>query len=99
MFRTAAIKALDEAGIGWRVAVSSPSLGGIWATASACMGVTARSAAAVPEGLAVVGARLGLPALPDVGIRIIEAATRGSAPRATLRNVLHEVVEELLRRS
>lgn len=99
MFRTAAIKALDEAGIGWRVAVSSPSLGGIWATASACMGVTARSAAAIPEGLAAVGARLELPALPDVGIRIIEAATRGSAPRATLRNVLHEVVEELLRRS
>ena len=98
MFRTAAIKALDDAGIGWRLAVSSPSMGGIWATASACMGVTVRSAAAIPEGLVAVGAKLGLPALPEVGISVIEAATRGSAPRATLRSVLHELVEELLLR-
>jgi DNA-binding transcriptional LysR family regulator len=98
MFRTAAILALDRARIGWRVAVTSPSLGGLWATASAGIGVTVRSAAIIPEGLQDVGARLALPELPAVGIKVIEADSRATAPRTTLRNVLREIVDELLPR-
>jgi DNA-binding transcriptional LysR family regulator len=96
VFRTAAIRALERARVGWRVAVTSPSLGALWATAAAGMGVTVRSAAVVPPGLQDVGARLGLPPLPDMAIRLLEAEGRATAPRATLRNVLRETVEELL---
>jgi DNA-binding transcriptional LysR family regulator len=96
VFRAATIRALDRARIGWRVAVTSPSLGALWATAAAGMGVTVRSAAVVPAGLQDVGERLGLPPLPDMAIRLREAGGRASAPRVTLRNVLRETVEELL---
>jgi DNA-binding transcriptional LysR family regulator len=50
MFRTAGLQALDAAATPWRVAVTSPSLGGLWATALAGMGVTVRSAVVLPRG-------------------------------------------------
>jgi DNA-binding transcriptional LysR family regulator len=96
MFRTAALQALDKVGTPWRVAVTSPSLGGLWATALAGMGVTVRSAVVLPDGLSDVGARLGLPALPRVGVRILESDTRATAPRTTLRRVLRELAEEFV---
>jgi DNA-binding transcriptional LysR family regulator len=96
IFRTAAIQALDAANIPWRVAVTSPSLGGIWATAAAGMGLTLRSAAAIPAGLLDVGARFGLPALPTIGVKILEADGKPSPTRQSLRGVLQEIVDELL---
>ena len=96
IFRTAAIQALDGASIPWRVAVTSPSLGGIWATAAAGMGLTLRSAAAIPAGLLDVGTRFGLPALPTIGVKILEADGKASPTRQSLRGVLQEIVDELL---
>jgi DNA-binding transcriptional LysR family regulator len=96
MFRTATLQALDNAGTPWRVAVTSPSLGGLWATALAGIGVTVRSAVVLPDNLCDVGSRLGLPALPRVGVRILESDTRATAPRATLRRVLRELAEEFV---
>jgi DNA-binding transcriptional LysR family regulator len=96
IFRTAAIQALDAASIPWRVAVTSPSLGGIWATAAAGMGLTLRSAAAIPAGLLDVGTRFGLPALPAIGVKILEADGKPSPTRQSLRGVLQEIVDELL---
>jgi DNA-binding transcriptional LysR family regulator len=96
MFRTAALQALEAAALTWRVAVTSPSLGGLWATAIAGMGVTVRSAVVLPEGLSDVGSRLGLPALPRLGVRILESDTRATAPRTTLRRVLRELAEEFV---
>jgi len=96
MFRTAALQALEAASVPWRVAVTSPSLGGLWATALAGMGVTVRSAVVLPEGLSDVGSRLGLPAVPRLGVRLLESDTRASAPRVTLRRVLRELVEEFV---
>ena len=96
IFRTAAIQALDGAGTPWRVAVTSPSLGGIWATASAGMGVTVRSAVNIPAGLQDVGARFGLPSLPRVAVKVIESDARSTPTRASLRRVLDGIVQELL---
>jgi DNA-binding transcriptional LysR family regulator len=96
IFRTAAIQALDAASIPWRVAVTSPSLGGIWATAAAGMGLTLRSAAAIPAGLLDVGTRFGLPALATIGVKILEADGKASPTRQSLRGVLQEIVDELL---
>ena len=96
MFRAAALHALDAAGRPWRLAVTSPSLGGLWATALAGMGVTVRSAVALPAGLNDVGARLKLPPLPSVGVRILEASGKANAPRATLRRLLKELADEFV---
>src|SRR5262249_8816080 len=96
MFRAAALEALDTTSTAWRIAVTSPSLGGLWATAIAGMGVTVRTAVLLPQGLTEVGARLGLPALPRVGVRILEADNKATSPRATLRRVLHELADEFV---
>jgi DNA-binding transcriptional LysR family regulator len=96
MFRGAAVQALDAAGLPWRVAVTSLSLGGLWATALAGMGVTARSGVVLPAGLVDVGDSLGLPPLPKVAVCLIESKAKASAPRTTLRRVLRELVEEFV---
>lgn len=95
-FRTAAIQALDGAGVPWRIAVTSPSLGGIWATASAGIGLTVRSAVNIPAGLQDVGARFGLPSLPKVAVKVIESDARSTSTRVSLRRVLDGIVDELL---
>jgi DNA-binding transcriptional LysR family regulator len=96
IFRAAAIQALDAASIPWRVAVTSPSLGGIWATAAAGMGLTLRTGAAIPAGLLDVGTRFGLPSLPTIGVKILETDGKPSPTRQSLRGVLQEIVDELL---
>lgn len=92
MFRHAAIEALDAAGIAWRVAVTSPSLGGIWAAAAAGLGVTVRTGVALPAGLVDVGGSFELPPLPQIGIRILEIDRKANAARARLRAVLNDVL-------
>ncbi len=96
IFRTAAIQALDGVGVPWRIAVTSPSLGGIWATALAGIGVTVRSAVNIPVGLQDVGARFGLPSLPKAAVKVIESDARSTSTRVSLRRVLDGIVEELL---
>jgi DNA-binding transcriptional LysR family regulator len=96
LFRATAIAALDSAGIAWRSAVASHSLGAIWATAAAGFGVTLRCAATLPLRLMDVGPRFGLPVPPCVGIKILESQAAPDAARASLRNTLREMVGELL---
>jgi DNA-binding transcriptional LysR family regulator len=94
MFRSAALEALERAKIPWRVAVTSPSLGGLWATALASMGLTVRGDLVLPPGLSNVGARLKLPQLPTATIRLLESKGRATPPRVTLRRVLRDLAEE-----
>jgi DNA-binding transcriptional LysR family regulator len=98
MFRGAAVQALDVAGLPWRVAVTSLSLGGLWATALAGMGVTARSGVVLPAGLADVGDALGLPPLPKVAVCILASKAKTTAPRTTLLRVLRELAAEFVDR-
>lgn len=48
LLRSAATKALDEAGISWRLAFVSPSLGGLWAATAAGLGLTIRTPVGLP---------------------------------------------------
>src|SRR5208283_5415504 len=63
-FRSAAITALDEAGIPWRVAFTSPSLSGIGAAIDAGLRIIVRTEASVPEKLVALDESAGLPKLP-----------------------------------
>ncbi len=87
-FRNAATAALDAAGIAWRVEFTSPSLSGVWAAVKAGLGLTVRTMAGLPAGLAPVAS--GLPKLPEVRLSL-DGGGRPLAPAALrLREVLVE---------
>jgi DNA-binding transcriptional LysR family regulator len=64
VMRSAATQALDTAKIPWRIALTSPSVGGIWAAVAAGLGLTLRTRVGLPSHLAVVS---GLPPVPSLG--------------------------------
>lgn len=98
MMRSQAIAALDAAGIPWRIAFSSPSLGGVWAAVAAGLGVTVRTGLVLPRGLlALDGTALpALPALPVVGLRLHRAEAQLSAPAQRLHDIVLEALAPLL---
>jgi DNA-binding transcriptional LysR family regulator len=96
VFRTAALEALEKFNIPWRSAVTSPSLGGLWATALAGMGVIVRSSILIPPGLTDVGPRLGLPTLPKISLRILESEAKATPSRITLRALLTELASDVV---
>lgn len=76
VLRSAATTALDKAGIPWRVALTSPSVGGIWAAVAAGMGVTVRTRIGLPAHLMVLE---GLPQLAKIGY-VLHRAQAESPP-------------------
>lgn len=64
VLRSAATQALDAAQIPWRIALTSPSVAGIWAAVAAGLGVTLRTRIGLPSHLSVVS---GLPVVPSLG--------------------------------
>src|SRR6185312_5751621 len=96
-FRRRAIERLEAADIAYRVAASSPSLDGLWAALCGGLGVTARTALNLPEGLAFDRVLHGLPALGSLPVTVHrnadakgEAVDRMAALLTdTLKPVLH----------
>lgn len=64
LLRSAAIQALDAAHLPWRIALTSPSVSGIWAAVAAGLGLTLRTRIGLPSHLTVVS---GLPPVPSLG--------------------------------
>ncbi|WP_295973962.1 LysR substrate-binding domain-containing protein [uncultured Xanthomonas sp.] len=91
LLRTAATTALDRAGIPWRIAFTSASLGGVWAAVRAGLGITLRTPAGVPAGLALLppGAG-GLPALPALGLSLHRAVAVPPPAVARLAEILQQ---------
>ena len=87
--RDAAMAALDAAGIAWRLAFTSPGLGGVWAAVAAGLGVTVRTPAGLPTHLAILA---GLPPLPAIGL-VLHRAERDPAP--AVRHLEAIIVEGL----
>ncbi len=89
VMRSAAVQALDAAGIAWRLAVTSSSLAGIWAAVAAGLGVTVRTDAGLPDGLAAID---GLPALPAIGLAVFRAEAE---PAPAVRQLEALLVEQI----
>lgn len=70
LFRKWAIEALDQAGLNWRLAFVSHSLGAVEAVAAQGLAVTVVKASTCPATLRVLGPANGLPALPKADIRL-----------------------------
>ena len=100
VFRTAALAALDRAGIPWHVAFTSQSLAGIWAAVDAGLGVTVRTPVGVPRALRVVdpvaAPAAGLPALPSTTLWLLDALDPASSLVAELRTLLVRSISAVL---
>ncbi|MBW6401593.1 LysR family transcriptional regulator [Roseomonas sp. HJA6] len=71
VWRRAAVRALDEAGLPWRVAYTSTSQAGTLAPALAGLAVTIGLPGPLPAGLRFLGAEDGMPPLPDFAIVLV----------------------------
>lgn len=97
VFRSRGVAALDEAGIAWRVAVTSPSLAGLWAAAEAGFGITVRTAIGIPKTLVMLDpVTFGLPALPPVALALHRADARPADAATRLADILVETVRDHL---
>lgn len=71
LFRQTAIRALDRKNRAWRLALTTPSLPGVWAALRFGHGVTVRTAHRVPRGIHAL-THAGLPRLPAIELRMFE---------------------------
>lgn len=90
IMRSAAIRALDQAGIAWRIAFTSPGLSGVWAAAAAGLGLTVRTELGLPSSLRVLDAQdaAWLPPLPEVGLRLHRAEAELNPPAQRLHDIV-----------
>jgi DNA-binding transcriptional LysR family regulator len=95
-FRKEAIRALDEAGVAWRIAAVSPSLSGLWASALGGLGLTVRSALGLPPTLVSGPALLGLPRLGTFPVTLHARAHSRSAGVERLQAMVREAVARAL---
>jgi DNA-binding transcriptional LysR family regulator len=77
VWHRAAVRALDEAGLPWRVAYTSTSQTGTLAPTLAGLAVTIGLPGPLPPGLRFLGAEDGMPNLPDFAIVLVTGAGGG----------------------
>ncbi|WP_337268544.1 LysR substrate-binding domain-containing protein [Oryzifoliimicrobium ureilyticus] len=93
-FRSAAVSALDRAGLPWRLVFTSPSLAGLWAAAEGKLGITARTVFSMPANLAVIDTRSsGLPELPTVPLALHHAEAEPPVAVSRLTDILLETIQ------
>jgi DNA-binding transcriptional LysR family regulator len=93
LFRQAALNALDNKGIPWRLSLTTPSLPGIWGAVRLGHGITVRTARRIPAGICDVSSELALPRLPSIELRMISRSDLSSAA-TELRVILESVVRK-----
>ncbi|WP_455926705.1 LysR substrate-binding domain-containing protein [Pseudomonas capeferrum] len=91
VLRSAATEALDRAGIAWRIALTSPSVGGIWAAVDAGLGVTLRTRIGLPAHLRVLD---GLPPVPSLSYELHCSHPAPNAAVAQLATLIQSSLEQ-----
>lgn len=91
VLRSAAIQALDAAGIPWRIALTSPSVAGLWAAVSAGLGVTLRTRVGLPAQLRVLEQ---MPAMPMIGYVLHRAQEHGGPAVDYLAQITQQALGE-----
>jgi DNA-binding transcriptional LysR family regulator len=88
VFRKEALEAVEMSGRRWRLALTSPSLAGLWAAASAGLGITVRTTLGLPPHLASLGEASDLPILPETSLSLYTSERSQSPAVARLREIL-----------
>ncbi|MEP6565280.1 MAG: LysR substrate-binding domain-containing protein [Mesorhizobium sp.] len=97
LLRTVATEALDRAGLSWRMAFSSPSLGGVWAAVAAGLGLTIRTDIGLPATVRAMTPQLpGLPALPTMALVLHQKDAELDPVAARLADILLQAAIEAL---
>jgi DNA-binding transcriptional LysR family regulator len=96
LFRQTALETLEAAKFPLRVALTTPSLPGVWAALRSGLGISIRTAHRVPAGISDVGPKLNLPALPSIDLRVL-AWSELSPAASDLRDILFEVACKQIR--
>jgi DNA-binding transcriptional LysR family regulator len=89
IFRSRALDALDRVGRCWRVAMTSPSVAGLWAAVGVGLGMTVRAKTGVPSALDCTPP--GMPPLGNIGITL----HRRRSVKAVFIQRLAEIIGEL----
>lgn len=98
LFRQAALRGLDEAGRAWRLALTTPSLPGLWAALRTGHGLTSRTRHRIPPDLRELDRHAhGLPDLPRIEVRLLRAEAPAPAA-ADLCAILRDAAERHLAR-
>jgi DNA-binding transcriptional LysR family regulator len=97
-FREAAIRALENAGRSWRIALSSTSVSAVWAAAEAGLGVTARTAIHVPQSLQTLSSSQDLPPLESVGLYLRMGVGESRPAVQDLAGFLRETADQRINR-
>jgi len=92
-WRSAALDALDKAGLRYRIAYSSATQIGTHAPVMAGLAVTISTISWLPEGLRLVRPDEGLPPLPDYGILLMQARE----PRQPVTDALARYITDTFR--
>lgn len=95
LFRQTALEALESGSPRWRLALTTPSLPGVWAALRSGLGITIRVAHRMPAGIRDVGRELGLPKLPRADVRLFGGSALSPAA-SDLRDVLADVIRTRL---
>ncbi len=90
LFRDVMIDALAQAGVPWRLSLTSPSLAAVWCGLRAGLGVTVRTPLGIPAGLSVLSGTK-VPTLPNIDVVLHDAETSSAAARE-FKAILVEVI-------
>jgi len=97
IMRSASINALDRAGIPWRLAFVSPSLGAIWAATAAGLGLSVRTAIGLPPSVRPLAVgEDGLPPLPSLGLVLHRVEADLAPAPERLASILREAVGDFV---
>lgn len=95
LVRTAAIDALDRAGVPWRIVFTSASLAGIWAAVAAGLGISVRTPLGLPPSVrALEASETWLPALPMLGLALHRAEAEPTPAVARLATLIMQRLQE-----
>lgn len=94
LFRQTGMQVLERKRIKWRLALTTPSLPGIWATIRSTTGLTVRTGHRLPSGIRNIGDELDLPKLPRIELRIIKA-NQLSPAAASFCEILEGTIRKL----
>jgi DNA-binding transcriptional LysR family regulator len=96
-FRRRALEHLDAANIPYRIAANSPSLDGLYAALLGTLGITARTAFNLPEGLRSAPSLHNLPALGSLPVTVHRNANASGIAVDRMALLLMNALEHTLR--
>jgi DNA-binding transcriptional LysR family regulator len=92
-FRDAALRALDEAGLAWRIVYSTPSLSGLLAAVRAGLAITLRLKRHSQKGLSSLGSKQGLPTAPRFRLGLVTRDSLSPGVRALTKLLRAEAMK------